>query len=92
MAWFRNQYRCSACSHEWEDDWSCMCDDDCPNCGARHMEPHDSLDLTTVVKRRGDQFAVLRSPDSAEDKPNYLVVVELPSRSAVEAFLKKSDT
>ena len=26
---FRNYYRCDHCGHEWEDEWSCMCDDDC---------------------------------------------------------------
>ena len=43
--WFRNYYRCEACGHEWEDEWSCMCDDDCPECGARHMSPFKSDDL-----------------------------------------------
>ena len=43
--WFRNYYRCERCGHEWEDEWSCMCDDDCPECGARHMSPYKSDDL-----------------------------------------------
>ena len=36
MAWFRNYYRCERCGHEWTDEWSATCDDDCPECGARH--------------------------------------------------------
>jgi predicted nucleic acid-binding Zn-ribbon protein len=44
MAWFRNYYRCTRCGHEWTDEWSAMCDDDCPHCGARHMSPLKSED------------------------------------------------
>jgi hypothetical protein len=89
MAWFCNRYLCSECGGVWEDEWSCMCDDDCPHCDARHMEPCDSIDLTEVIESRDDAFVVLRSPASAEDKPAYRVVVELPTREAAEAFLKR---
>jgi hypothetical protein len=66
-----------------------MCDDDCPRCNARHMEPYDSIDLTDVIERRADAFLVLRSPVSAEDKPDYRVVVDLPTRGEAEAFLNR---
>jgi hypothetical protein len=39
MAWFLNHYTCYRCGRDWSDDWSCMCDDDCPYCGARHSTP-----------------------------------------------------
>jgi len=42
---FRNYYECDRCGHRWSDDWSCMCDDDCPECGARHMSPYKRDDL-----------------------------------------------
>ena len=42
---FRNFYRCGDCGHEWRDEWSCMCDDDCPECGSRHWTPHKSEDI-----------------------------------------------
>ena len=32
-----NSYSCQACTSEqvdWCDEWSCQCDDECPNCGA----------------------------------------------------------
>ena len=45
MALFRNFYRCDRCGHEWTDDWSATCDDDCPACGARHMSPYKSEDI-----------------------------------------------
>ena len=44
MALFRNFYRCARCQHQWTDVWSATCDDDCPNCGARHMSPYKSED------------------------------------------------
>ena len=45
MPWFRNHYRCDRCGHEWSDDWTATCDDDCPLCGARHMSPYKSDDI-----------------------------------------------
>lgn len=45
MAWFRNYYRCARCGHSWTDEWTATCDDDCPQCGARHMSPQRSEDL-----------------------------------------------
>jgi rubrerythrin len=35
-----NWYRCSECQHEWEDEWSSGCNDECPDCGARDVEPY----------------------------------------------------
>lgn len=40
---WRNSYTCRSCTSEqidWTDDWSCGCDDECPNCGESHS-PHD---------------------------------------------------
>lgn len=37
---FTNHYRCDACDVEWSDQWSCACDDECPECGA-DVSPHD---------------------------------------------------
>jgi Protein of unknown function (DUF3768) len=39
---FRNHYCCARCGHEWQAVWTARCEDDCPNCGARHMSPHKS--------------------------------------------------
>jgi len=30
---YHNYYRCDDCNVEWEDDWDCTCDDECPDCG-----------------------------------------------------------
>ncbi len=38
---FINCYHCEACDVEWTDEWSCACDDECPECG-RDFSPYDS--------------------------------------------------
>jgi hypothetical protein len=87
MTWFRNYYMCARCGSKWKDEWSCMCDDDCPRCGARHMSPYKSDDLTEVIERREDGFAVVRSPDTAEHRPDYQEVASFPTRRSAKAFL-----
>jgi hypothetical protein len=87
MTWFRNYYRCEECRHEWEDEWSAMCDDDCPQCGARHMSPYDSDDLTEIIEGREGQFLVYRSAASAEHYPNYEQVAKLPTLKQAETYL-----
>lgn len=87
MAWFRNYYRCARCDYEWPDEWSCMCDDDYPHCGARHMSPYESEDLTEVIGQDHDKFVVLRSPETAEDDPAYCELGRFSSRAEAEAFL-----
>jgi hypothetical protein len=45
--WLRNEYECP-CGCEWDDEWPCACDDDCPACGTT-CSPTDSEDLTEVM-------------------------------------------
>jgi predicted nucleic acid-binding Zn-ribbon protein len=71
MAWYRNHYDCYRCGEGWDDEWSCMCDDDCPNCGARHCSPTESEDLTEITLQEGDDLVLLVSPDSAGHDPCY---------------------
>jgi predicted nucleic acid-binding Zn-ribbon protein len=87
MAWYCNHYTCARCGHEWSDEWSCMCDDDCPECGARHMSPGDSAELTEVIEKDGDVFVVLWSPETAEHDPDYRELGRFRSRAEAEAFL-----
>jgi hypothetical protein len=35
--WYRKHHKC-VCGEEWEDEWSCLCDDECPRCG-KDIEP-----------------------------------------------------
>ena len=87
MAWFCNYYTCARCNNSWTDEWSCMCDDDCPRCGARHMCPTDSEDLTEVIERVDDEFVVMRSPETAEHDPDYRRVESFPTLAEAQTFL-----
>jgi hypothetical protein len=45
-SFYRNYYRCDN-GHkivEWDDEWSCQCDDECPQCGIA-ISPYASDDL-----------------------------------------------
>lgn len=64
-----------------------MCDDECPHCGARHMSPSRSDDLTGLIEAEGSTFVVLRSPDTSEHDPNYEEIGHFPIRAEAEAFL-----
>lgn len=44
-ATYLNHYQCPSCDYEWTDEWTCQVDDDCPNCGKRHVSPYYSEDL-----------------------------------------------
>ena len=92
MAWFLNKYVCEECGYAWEDEWSCGCDDDCAHCGARHMEPIDSVDLSEVIREDDDLFLVLKSLDSAERTPEYRILVDFWTREEAERFLKARNT
>lgn len=87
MAWFRNHYACARCRYEWADEWSCMCEDDCPNCDARHMTARSSDDLTEVIEKEGNDFVVLWSPETAEHDPAYCELGRFSTRPEAEAFL-----
>ncbi len=39
MARYHIFYECD-CGNTWEDEWSCACDDECPECG-RDVEASD---------------------------------------------------
>jgi hypothetical protein len=78
MAWLRNYYECERCSTEWTDEWSCACDDDCPSCGARHISPFESDDLSEISDYVDGAMVLLRSSDQAEHGPEYEVVAYFP--------------
>jgi hypothetical protein len=68
-----------------------MCDDDCPHCGARHMSPFDSENLTEIVEQDGKEFVAIRSPDTAEHDPDYRELGRFPSLKKAEEFLASVD-
>ena len=91
MAWYRNYYQCARCDYEWSDDWSCMCDDDCPKCGARHMSPYESDDLSLVISEEDGKFIVLWSPETAEHDADYCKLGCFSARHEAEAYLATVD-
>lgn len=91
MAWFLNIYRCDRCEKVWTDEWSCTCDDECPHCGLRDMSPFNSEDLTELVVQDGDHFIALRSPETAEDDPDYEELGRFPTHAEAEKSLTSHD-
>ena len=87
MAWFRNHYHCNKCGADWEDEWSCCCDDDCPECGSRHWSPLKSDDLTFLVEPEQGIFAVYVSPMCAEHSPEYELTAIALSADSAEAYI-----
>jgi len=71
MAWFLNFYKCDILQAYMTDQWSCMCDDDCPHCGARHMSPYDSEELTTADRRGRQGIRGVLVAEKAEHDPDY---------------------
>ena len=53
------------------------------------MSPFKSEDLTELVAPDGDQFVVLRSPDTAEEDPDYEKVGRFPTRAKTEEFMTR---
>lgn len=87
MAWFLNFYKCARCRRRWTDEWSSMCDDTCPHCGARDMTPYQSEELTTIIEEEGKEFVVFWSPETAEHDPEYRELGRFPSREKALEFL-----
>ena len=50
---------------EWADEWDCTCDDDCPECGFRHVSPVESEDGTSGQDRE--------SYSDDQDRKNYSI-------------------
>ena len=84
MAWFLNVYRCDRCKRIWTDEWSCMCDDDCPHCGARHMSPCHSEDMTEFIDA-GRRSSSLPSVRRKRRSTIPTIVKSVASRRALKA-------
>ena len=41
----RNHYKCPRCGTEWTDEWSCACNNACPQCGMKDIMPVRSEDI-----------------------------------------------
>ena len=41
---FTNVYDCPDCDTHWSEEWTAMCDSECPTCGCRNISPTFSED------------------------------------------------
>jgi hypothetical protein len=55
------------------------------------MTPFKSEDLTELVEQDGDEFVVLRSPDTAEHDADYRELGRFSSLEKAEEFLASID-
>jgi hypothetical protein len=67
------------CKYDWEDEWSSMCENDCPTRGERHTTAYDSDDLTEIIEERDGTFIVYRSAPNAEYYPGYERIASFPT-------------
>lgn len=87
MAWYCNEYRCPRCNCTWYDEWSCMCDDECPNCGCRHIGPIDAENLSvTVTQTHEGEFEIVYSSPNAEHDPAYIVLARTKNPNLIPLF------
>jgi predicted nucleic acid-binding Zn-ribbon protein len=63
---WHNFYCCPQCGHQWEDDWDSQCDDDCPECGCRHISPYKSEEIRQT------------SPDREANMSQYCKTFRIP--------------
>jgi hypothetical protein len=50
---FINYYRCPYDGEEWADVWTCRCNDRCPKCGIKDIEPYRSEEVIHTTSVRG---------------------------------------
>jgi len=91
MAWYRNHYHCGDCSTDWEDEWSCCCDDECPNCGSGDWSPVQSEDLTEIICESDQGYDVFRSADTADHKPRYRFIASFQSADLAARFVRDGE-
>ena len=44
---YLNYYKWPECGTEWTGTWSCCCNDECPKCGIKDIEPVKSVEQAT---------------------------------------------
>lgn len=77
MAWYENSYFCGDCNKSWFDEWSCGCDDQCPNCGIDY-EPENMKDLSAFFEKTTDgTYKIFYSPADAAHHPDYTFFAEV---------------
>lgn len=65
VQWFEKHYVCSECGEEWSDEWSCECNDRCPECNCE-TEPSFVIDLSRPLSKE-DYLAAARKLKGIRD-------------------------
>lgn len=91
VRWFRNDYLCPQCGCEWEDCWTCACNDRCPNCNLE-CQPKDYLDLSWPLDKSDYEYAARRlygsEIEQALSSGNLPQASEAEARDCAEARLE----
>ena len=90
MAWFLNTYKCTVCGVDWHAEWSCMCDDECPNCHTAH-EPLSSQDMSVYTEQQSNgSYTIMFSPPFADCEPSYEVFATVNDLAVVAAVERRA--
>lgn len=60
MSWFNRYYHCDDCQTDWQDEWSCVCNDRCPTCDAETV-PHDHAEVDINSQDKAYQDMIMYS-------------------------------
>lgn len=82
MAWYLDSYECSQCGAGWQDEWSCCCDDECPNCGASDHSPIESTDISAFTDKHDEGgYDIYYSPPHAGHDADYTLLATTTNRN-----------
>jgi hypothetical protein len=75
VGYFVKQHVCPGCSAEWTDEWSCECNDRCPECDLE-SSPVSSIDLSRPLceedyLRAARAMAITRQSVTDEQARDY---------------------
>ena len=99
---FRNYYHCAGCGHHWSDVWPAQCEDDCLECGARHVSPYKSDDVAEIDRAKkiaelNDAFRktlsggqVLMTP-GVSDLPPMVIATAVQKMAEFDEFTTDND-
>jgi hypothetical protein len=89
VRWFEKSYLCPECATEWTDEWSCACNDRCPNCNLE-SSPDSVRDLSRKLRPQDFEGAArvlgLNLEGSVHDVRR--IVTEEQARDFAEATLE----
>ena len=82
----------------WEDEWYCVFNDECPNCGTEDIEPYESIDRNdNSINHIPDCHAVYEvilygfDPKDEDRHDNYIRWIQAFTRQQVFDFCKENN-